>query len=152
MWCKIRPLLKLFTFLCAIQTQSVAEKQTAIYTLQRKLKSSRQALESKELHLGLVQKKVVALEDRLQTYSHREADWENTTNKARKIERQLERLQDRASLQRETITKLKAETSESEALRVGTKLHPHPTCCGCTLKCLNVDLGTNLEMSDFMRL
>ena len=108
--------------MCTIQTQSVAEKQTAIYTLQRKLKSSRQALESKELHLGLVQKKVVALEDRLQTYSHREADWENTTNKARKIERQLERLQDRVSLQRETITKLKAETSESEALRVGTKL------------------------------
>jgi predicted nucleic acid-binding Zn-ribbon protein len=83
-------------------------------------------LESKELHLGLVQKKVVALEDRLQTYSHREADWENTTSKARKIERQLERLQDRASLQRETITKLKAETSEAEALRVGTKLSPPP--------------------------
>lgn len=76
----------------------------------------------------MVQKKVVALEDRLQTYSYREADWENTTNKARKIERQLERLQERASLQRETITKLKAENSEAEALRVGTKLCPPPPC------------------------
>lgn len=108
-------------------------------------------MESKELHLGLVQKKVVALEDRLQTYSHREADWENTTNKARKIERQLERLQDRASLQRETITKLKAETSESEALRVGTELHPPPLTPHllCSERKLNVDLGANLKLSDF---
>ena len=82
----------------------------------------------------MVQKKVVALEDRLQAYSHREADWESTTNKARKIERQLERLQDRALLQRETITKLKAENSETEALRVGNKLYPHtpPPHLPCT--------------------
>lgn len=72
----------------------------------------------------MVQKKVVALEDRLQAYSHREADWENTTNKARKIEKQLERLQNRASLQRETINKLKAENSEAEALRVCVPQYP----------------------------
>ena len=100
------------------QTQALSEKQTAVYSLQRKLKSSKQALESKELHLGLVQKKVVALEDRLQSYSQREAEWENTTNKARKIERQLERLQERATQQRSTITKLKAEGSEAEVLKV----------------------------------
>lgn len=70
------------------------------------------------MHLGLVQKKVLALEDRLQSYSQREADWESATNKARKIERQLERLQNRATQQRDTITKLKAENSEAEVLRV----------------------------------
>ena len=101
-----------------MQTQALADKQTAFYSLQRKLKSTKQALESKELHFGLVQKKVLALEDRLQTYSHREADWESTTNKARKIERQLERLQEKAAQQRDTITKLKAESSEVEALKV----------------------------------
>ena len=101
-----------------LKTQALAEKQTAVYSLQRKLKSTKQALESKELHLGLVQKKVLALEDRLQTYSHREADWENTTHKARKIERQLERLQERATHQRDTITKLKADSSEADVLKV----------------------------------
>ena len=63
------------------QTQALAERQSAVYSLQRKLKACRQGLESKELHLGLLQKKVVALEERLQTCSHREADWEATTEK-----------------------------------------------------------------------
>ena len=83
-------------------------------------------MESKELHLGLVQKKVVALEDRLQSYSQREAEWENTTNKARKIERQLEMLQERATQQRNTITKLKTETSEAETLKVYNNFHLGP--------------------------
>ena len=39
-------------------------------------------------------------------------------NKARKIERQLERLQERTAQQRTTITKLKADNSELEALKV----------------------------------
>ena len=63
------------------QTQALAERQSAVYSLQRKLKACRQGLESKELHLGLLQKKVAALEERLQTCSHREADWEATTEK-----------------------------------------------------------------------
>ena len=65
------------------QTQALAERQSAVYSLQRKLKACRQALESKELHLGLLQKKVAALEERLQMCSHREADWETTTEKVR---------------------------------------------------------------------
>lgn len=68
-------------FSSSFQTQKLAERQSTMYSLQRKLKSCRQALESKELHLGLVQKKVVSLEDRLQTYSHRETDWEDAVNK-----------------------------------------------------------------------
>ena len=69
--------------LSSLQTQALAERQSAVYSLQRKLKACRQALESKELHLGLLQKKVAALEERLQTCSHREADWETTTEKVR---------------------------------------------------------------------
>ena len=96
----------------------------------------------------MVQKKVVALEDRLQTYSHREAEWEKTTNKARKIERQLERLQDRTSLQRETITKLKTENSEAEALRVGTYISVpvplKPIYSAYYYRKLNVCLGVKL--------
>ena len=69
------------TILRTLQTQKLAEKQSMMYSLQRKLKSCRQALESKELHLGLVQKKVISLEDRLQTCNHRESDWEDAVNK-----------------------------------------------------------------------
>lgn len=53
----------------------LAEKQTAVYTLQRKLKSCRQSLDSKELHLGLVQKKVTVLEEKLLSCAQKEKDW-----------------------------------------------------------------------------
>lgn len=52
-----------------------------MYSLQRKLKACRQQLEGKELHLGLLQKKVASLEERLLTFSHRETDWEAAVNK-----------------------------------------------------------------------
>ena len=35
--------------------------------------------------MGLLQRKVASLEERLQTYSHREADWEAATEKVRVI-------------------------------------------------------------------
>lgn len=127
--CEMKLMQSTYFSICSCwQTQALADKQTTIYSLQRKLKSSKQALDSKELHLGLVQKKVLALEDRLQTYSYREADWESTTNKSRKIERQLERLQERASQQKDTITKLKAETSEAEGLKVHCSSHVWSRC------------------------
>ena len=59
----------------------MAERQSAVYSLQRRLKAGRQQLESKELHLGLLQKKVNSLEERLLTCSHREGDWEAATVK-----------------------------------------------------------------------
>ena len=64
-----------------VQTQTLAEKQTAVYTLQRKLKSCRQSLESKELHLGLVQKKVSMLEERLLSYAQKEEEWKTMMDK-----------------------------------------------------------------------
>ena len=64
-----------------MQTQMLADKQTAVYTLQRKLKSCRQSLESKELHLGLVQKKVTMLEERLLSYAQKEEEWKTMMDK-----------------------------------------------------------------------
>ena len=63
------------------QTQLLAERQTAMYSLQRKLKTCRQTLDSKELHLGLVQKKVTVLEERILSYSKKEGEWENSIDK-----------------------------------------------------------------------
>lgn len=61
----------------------VTSRQTAIYSLQRKLKTCRRALESKELHLSLLQSKVEGLEQRLRTASHSESEWKTAVNKVR---------------------------------------------------------------------
>lgn len=59
------------------------ERQCSVYSLQRKLKASRQALESKELHNGLLQKKIVSLEGRLISIQRNEVEWEKTIEKVR---------------------------------------------------------------------
>ena len=57
------------------------EKQCSVYTLQRKLKVCKQALDSKELHNGLLQKKIISLEGRLLTAQQNEAEWGNAVEK-----------------------------------------------------------------------
>ena len=63
------------------QTQVLAEKQSALYSAQRQLKSCRQTLESKEVYLGLLQKKAKYLEERVQEMSQRETHLENLAGK-----------------------------------------------------------------------
>ena len=41
-----------------------------MYTLQRKLKTSKQALESKELHVDMMRKKMASLEERVTQLNH----------------------------------------------------------------------------------
>ena len=67
------------------QTQALAEKQSAFYAAQRQLKTCRQNLESKELLLGLLQKKVASLEERVQSCSRQEAQLESMSGKVRSM-------------------------------------------------------------------
>jgi len=52
-----------------------------VYSLQRKLKATRQALESKELHLGLLERKVTTLEERIVTCNEGETHRESHNQK-----------------------------------------------------------------------
>ena len=45
-----------YCILSMFQSQALVEKQSALYSVQRKMKSCRQQLESKELQLGLLQR------------------------------------------------------------------------------------------------
>ena len=49
--------------------------------MQRKLKACRQSLESKTLQLGLVQRKLEGLEERLKGSGQKEAEWEAATTR-----------------------------------------------------------------------
>ena len=59
---------------CCPQTQAVQEKQAMVYSLQRKLKSSRQALESRDLQVSLLQRKACGLEERMAEVVKKEAE------------------------------------------------------------------------------
>ena len=64
-----------------VQNEALLNKQTAVYSLQRKLKACRQTLESRELHLSLLQKKVEALQQKIKTSSHKESEMEAAISK-----------------------------------------------------------------------
>lgn len=67
-----------------LQTQALAERQSSIYSLQRKLKSCRQQLETKELQVNLLQRKVSALESRVTIAIEKETEWQSTLDKVSK--------------------------------------------------------------------
>lgn len=64
-----------------LQTQALAEKQSAFYSAQRQLKMCRQTLESKEVYLTLLQKKAANLEEKVQGFVQREAQLESMAGK-----------------------------------------------------------------------
>ena len=109
-----------------------------MYSLQRKLKNTKQQLESKELHVNLLQRKVTALEERVTMATERETEMQSTMNKVRERERgeekkkfiiisllqgqkmisQYERLQLKLSQQKELINELKKENESLTELKV----------------------------------
>lgn len=54
--------------LSKLESEAVADRSTHIYNLQRKLKSMKQQLESKDLHLDLLRKKIAALEEKVHAH------------------------------------------------------------------------------------
>ena len=72
---------RLFNGCFLSQTQALAEKQSAFYSAQRQLKTCRQTLESKEMYLGLLQKKTSSLEEKVQEMTQRETHLEHLAGK-----------------------------------------------------------------------
>ena len=67
----------------ALRTQGEAllSKQTAVYSLQRKLKACRQALQSRELHMSLLQRKTDGLEQTMKESGRLKMELEGAVNK-----------------------------------------------------------------------
>ena len=63
----------------------MVSKQTAVYTLQRKLKTCKQSILSKELHMNLLQKKVEAMERDSKTATHMQGDLDQASKKVKSL-------------------------------------------------------------------
>jgi len=76
------------------EVDTLQAHKTQIYNLQRKLKAMKEMLDSKDLHMDLLRKKVQSLEDRLATKTdiEREKDVEQSKNK--KLSKLLDKYKD----------------------------------------------------------
>ncbi|XP_036271393.1 coiled-coil domain-containing protein 170 isoform X2 [Pipistrellus kuhlii] len=106
--------------LVRLESNAVIENKTIAHNLQRKLKTQKDRLESRELHLNLLRQKIAQLEEekRLRTGLAVERDEANVAS--RRLQKQVERLQKELSACRESNTELKAKLADTNELKIKT--------------------------------
>ncbi|NXP03290.1 CC170 protein, partial [Thinocorus orbignyianus] len=106
--------------LVKLEGDAVIENKTMAYSLRRKLKTQKEKLESKELHMNLLRQKITQLEEEKQVRSALAAERDEDNLAVRKLHKMMERLQKQLDLARETNTDLKAKLSETNELKIKT--------------------------------
>ncbi|KFV12425.1 Coiled-coil domain-containing protein 170, partial [Pterocles gutturalis] len=106
--------------LVKLEGDAVIENKTMAYSLRRKLKTQKEKLESKELHMNLLRQKITQLEEEKQVRTALAVERDEANLAVRKLHKMIERLQKQLDLARETNTDLKAKLSETNELKIKT--------------------------------
>ncbi|KAM8736398.1 coiled-coil domain-containing protein 170 isoform 3-T3 [Acanthopagrus schlegelii] len=100
------------------ETTALVESKSLTYSLQRKLKSQKDQLESKGLHIQLLRKKVSELEEERRSRSVLAVERDDAHLEVRKLQKKLERLQGELKATKLTNTELKAQLSHTSELKL----------------------------------
>lgn len=100
------------------QADALDDRKTTIYNLQRRLKWSKQQMESKDLHLGLLKKKVSELEELLREKGRVEVERDENSIRYKKLVKHNDKLQRELLDYKQQVTNLKAKLLEASELRV----------------------------------
>ncbi|XP_030054333.1 coiled-coil domain-containing protein 170 [Microcaecilia unicolor] len=106
--------------LVKLEGDAVVETKTLAHGLQRKLKSQKEKLESKELHMSLLQKKIAQLEEEKQVRTALAVERDDANLMIRKLQKRVERLQGELSTAQESNTELRAKLSDTNELKIRT--------------------------------
>ncbi|KAM9297175.1 coiled-coil domain-containing protein 170 [Morus bassanus] len=106
--------------LVKLEGDAVIENKTMAYSLRRKLKTQKEKLESKELHVNLLRQKITQLEEEKQVRTALAVERDEANLAVRKLHKMIERLQNQLDLAREANTDLKAKLSETNELKIKT--------------------------------
>ncbi|XP_040304808.1 coiled-coil domain-containing protein 170 isoform X3 [Herpailurus yagouaroundi] len=106
--------------LVRLESNAVIENKTIAHNLQRKLKTQKERLESKELHVNLLRQKIAQLEQEKQVRSALAVERDEANLTLRKLQKKVERLQKELSVCRESNTELKAQLADTHELKIKT--------------------------------
>ncbi|XP_007941420.1 coiled-coil domain-containing protein 170 [Orycteropus afer afer] len=106
--------------LVRLESHAVIENKTIAHNLQRKLKTQKERLESKDLHVSLLRQKIVQLQEEKQMRTALTMERDEATLTLRKVEKKVERLQKELSACRESNTELKAKLADTNELKIKT--------------------------------
>lgn len=102
----------------SLQSEEINDRSSTIYSLQRKLKWFKQQMQSKDLQLGLLQKKLSSLDDTIRSKSHVEVERDESTIKFKKLQKQCEKYRGELLQSQKQVTELKAQLLETSELKV----------------------------------
>ncbi|XP_006140069.1 coiled-coil domain-containing protein 170 [Tupaia chinensis] len=106
--------------LVRLESSAVIENKTIAHNLQRKLKTHRERLESKELHMNLLRQKIAQMEEERQVRTALAVERDEAHLTIRKLEKKVERLQKELNVCRESNTELKAKLADTNELKIKT--------------------------------
>ncbi|XP_006874420.1 PREDICTED: coiled-coil domain-containing protein 170 [Chrysochloris asiatica] len=106
--------------LIRLESHAVVENKTIAHNLQRKLKTQKERLESKELHMTLLRQKLAQLQEERQARTALAVERDEATVASRKLEKKVDRLQKELSACRVSNTELKAKLADTNELKIKT--------------------------------
>ncbi|XP_037376559.1 coiled-coil domain-containing protein 170 isoform X2 [Talpa occidentalis] len=106
--------------LVRLESNAVIENKTIAHNLQRKLKTEKERLESKELHMNLLRQKITRLEEEKQVRTALAVERDEANLAMRRLQKKVERLQKELSECRELNTELKAKLADTNELKIKT--------------------------------
>ncbi|XP_061480118.1 coiled-coil domain-containing protein 170 isoform X2 [Rhineura floridana] len=106
--------------LIKLEGDTLTENKIMTRNLQRKLKTQKEQLDSKELHMKLLRQKIAQLEEEKQVRTALAVERDEANLMVRKLEKKVDRLQNELALARETNTDLKAKLADTNELKIRT--------------------------------
>ncbi|XP_071164540.1 coiled-coil domain-containing protein 170-like [Mytilus edulis] len=106
--------------LVKMEADTIADKSTHIYNLQRKVKSLKEQLESKDLHLDLMRKKMTGMEEKLLGKHVIEKERDSESYRNRKLEKLVEKYKMQLQDASQEIINLKAQLLGSSDIKMRT--------------------------------
>ncbi|XP_022059945.2 coiled-coil domain-containing protein 170 [Acanthochromis polyacanthus] len=98
--------------------KALVETKSLTYSLQRKLKSQKDQLESKGLHIQLLRKKLSELEEEKRSRSALGVERDDAHLEVRRLQKKVERLQGELKATKLSNTELKAQLSHTNELKL----------------------------------
>lgn len=106
--------------LVKLEQDTIVDKSTHIYNLQRKVKSLKEQLESKDLHLDLLRKKMTSLEEKLLGKTEIQKERDTEIFRIRKLEKLIEKFKIQITDLKHENTNLKAQLLGSSEIQMRT--------------------------------
>lgn len=103
--------------LIKMESESLTDKQTNIYNLQRKVKSLKEQLDNKELHLDLLRKKLASLEEERSAKCALEKEVDDHVAMSKKFKLKVEKLSEQLNALKCENESLKAQIMDTNCIK-----------------------------------